>query len=311
MQAAITTANLCRRFGGRDVVRNVGLSVPAGSIYGFLGPNGAGKTTTIRMLTGLLRPSAGEITIFGHAMPTQRLVVARLMGALVETPSLYDHLTGRENLDLTRRLLGLPAASIARALDMADLAGAAAMRVGAYSLGMRQRLALARALLGKPRLLVLDEPGNGLDPDGIRDLRGMLRRLAGDAGMTIFVSSHQLPEIEQIATHVGVMAQGRLLAQGALADVLAIGPTRVEIRADRPAEAEALLRAAGYRVRREREAVVIEAASLGEASAEIVERLVNAGLRLFEIRRCEPLLEELYLHLTRPGAACPRPAPAA
>jgi lantibiotic transport system ATP-binding protein len=299
MQAAITTSGLTRRFGDTDAVRHVDLAVPAGSIYGFLGPNGAGKTTTIRMLTGLLRPTSGRITILGHAMPSERLAIARLLGALVETPSLYDHLTGRENLDITRRLLGLPAATIDRALDTADLRGAGGLRVGAYSLGMRQRLALARALLGSPRLLVLDEPGNGLDPDGISDLRAMLKRLAADAGMTVFVSSHQLAEIEQMATHVGVMARGELLAQGRLADVLGGGRSRVEIAADRPLEAEALLAAARHRVHREGDLVIADVAVGGDAVADIIARLTSAGLRLSEVRCCAPTLEDLYLDLTR------------
>ena len=309
MQAAITTTRLCRRFGGVEAVRRVDLIVPRGCIYGFLGPNGAGKTTTIRMLTGLLRPSAGAITMLGRAMPADRLAIARQLGALVETPSLYDHLTGRENLDITRRLLGLEATSIDAALELAELRQAGDLRVGTYSLGMRQRLALGRALLGSPRLLVLDEPGNGLDPDGIRDLRIMLQRLAADAGLTIFVSSHQLAEVQQMATHVGVMARGELLAQGRLADVLGGGRSRVEITTDRPREAQALLAAARHRVRREGDLVIADVPARGDAVADIIAALTRAGMRLSEVRCSAPTLEDLYLDLTR--SRDPRgPAPA-
>lgn len=310
MQAAIATTKLSRRFARTDAVRDVDLEVPTGSIYGFLGPNGAGKTTTIRLLTGLLRPTSGRISIFGHSMPSERLAIAGLLGALVETPSLYDHLTGRENLDITRRLMGLPASTINAALELADLHGDGHMRVGTYSLGMRQRLALARAMVGSPRLLILDEPGNGLDPDGILDLRNMLKRLSCE-GLTIFVSSHQLAEVQQMATHVGLMTRGELLAQGRLADVLGAGGTRVEIRVDRPLEAEALLGAASQSLRREGDILIADVSGSAGGTAEIIERLVSAGFRLSEVRRCDPTLEELYVHLTRPGTSPRSPALAA
>ena len=300
MQAAIVTQALCRRFGNFDAVKGVDLEVPVGSIYGFLGPNGAGKTTTIRMLTGLMRPTSGKITIVGLAMPADRRRIARLLGALVETPSLYDHLTGRENLDITRQLLGLPRTTVDRALDIANLRQAGDMRVGAYSLGMRQRLALCRALLGEPRVLILDEPGNGLDPDGIRDLRSMLRGLADDAGMTVFVSSHQLAEVQQMATHVGVMANGELLAQGLIADVLSSGRTRLEIRTDRPLEAGVLLASRGCKAHCEGNLVIVDAELGPDAIPDLVASLVSAGHRLWEVRQCPRSLEDLYLDLTGP-----------
>lgn len=299
MQAAIVTRKLHRRFGSTSAVRELALCVPEGSIYGFLGPNGAGKTTTIRMLTGLLRPTSGVITVLGLPMPAARLQIARQVGALVETPSLYDHLTGWENLDLTRRLLGLPRNSIERALHLADLQRAGNRRVGGYSLGMRQRLALARAMLGEPRLLILDEPANGLDPDGIRDLRTMLRRLSVERGITIFVSSHQLGEVQQIATHIGLMAAGRLVAQGPLEEVLKGALGRLEIRVDRPSAARSLLLAAGHPVMEDRGLLVADTGLQADAVPDLIALLVAADFKLQEVRCSTPSLEDLYVHLTR------------
>lgn len=303
MQAAIETLALRREFGGTRAVDNVDLTVPLGSIYGFLGPNGAGKTTSIRMLTGLLKPTSGSIRVLGLSMPADRLRIARQIGALVETPSLYDHLSGSENLEIARLLLNLPRTAIDNALDQANLRDASDLRVSAYSLGMRQRLALARALLGNPKLLILDEPGNGLDPDGIRDLRTMLRRLAEESGITIFVSSHQLSEVQQIATHVGVMMGGRLLAQGPLRDVLSEALMRVDIRTDKIAQSEALIRRLHGHARREGEIVSIEVESPDESVPELVAALSAAGIRLFEVRCRAPSLEDLYVLLTRNAPA--------
>lgn len=297
MQAAIETVRLRRVFGQTIAVDGIDLLVPEASIYGFLGPNGAGKTTTIRMLTGLLRPTAGIITMLGRAMPSDRLRIARQIGALVETPSLYDHLTGRENLELTRLLLGLKRGAVDRALERANLAHADGLRVAAYSLGMRQRLALARALLGEPRLLILDEPGNGLDPDGIRDLRAMLRGLAGE-GITVLVSSHQLAEIQQIATHIGVMDGGRLLAQGPVGRVMPEPIGRIELRTGHGAQAELILRPLGHTVRRADDLLIVESLDAEVAVPEMISRLVAAGVTVLEARCCAPTLEDLYMHLT-------------
>src|SRR5688572_28952888 len=201
---AIRTRGLARRFpGGFDVV-DLDLNVPTGAIYGFLGPNGAGKTTTIRLLLSLLRPDAGEIALFGTPLDGGRRDALRHVGALVESPSLFGHLSGRDNLEVTRRLLGAPRDRVDVVLRRVDLSDAAHRRVRDYSLGMRQRLAIALALLGEPRLLILDEPGNGLDPAGTVEMRALLRTLADD-GVTVFVSSHLLSEMEQVATHVGVL----------------------------------------------------------------------------------------------------------
>lgn len=303
MQAVIETRQLMKRFGRHQAVAGIDLRVGLGSIFGFLGPNGAGKTTTIRLLLGLLRPSAGEIEMFGLAMPAARMRIARLVGALVETPAHYDHLTGSENLDVTRRLLGLPGKEIGRVLDMVDLAHAAQRSVRGYSLGMRQRLGIARAMLGSPKLLILDEPTNGLDPDGIRDVRHLLRELPERAGATVFVSSHLLSEVEQTATHLALMWQGRLIAQGALEDVLRTGSASLELEVDDVERADALLRASGLDpVHAGAGRMGIRAGSGGPAPADINYMLTAAGLGVSHLALRRPSLEDLYLQLTRTGA---------
>ena len=211
---AIETQALTRRFASGHGVQALDLAVPTGSVYGFLGPNGAGKTTTIRLLLSLLQPDAGEIRLFGESMTRRSRTPLREVGSMVESPSLYPHLSGYENLEVTRRLLGLPAGRIDEVLHVVGLERDAGRRVRVYSLGMRQRLGIALALLGKPRLLVLDEPSNGLDPAGIIELRTLLQRMAGELGITVFVSSHLLSEVEQMASHVGVLHQGCLRFQG-------------------------------------------------------------------------------------------------
>src|SRR5215207_6839601 len=220
MECLIETCGLTRRFGDRVAVDKLNLSVPAADVYGFLGPNGAGKTTAIRMLLGLIRPNAGEVRLFGvHVDRRNRASLMRRVGALVESPSLYPHLTGRENLEVTRRLLGSPRNLIEVALDTIKLTKDADRRVREYSLGMRQRLGLALALLNNPKLLILDEPTNGLDPAGIHEMRDLIRRLPEEFGVTVFLSSHLLGEVEQIATHIGIINEGHLLFQGALAEL--------------------------------------------------------------------------------------------
>lgn len=205
MEPAIRTQCLSRRFGLQQAVDGLKLTVPPGRIYGFLGPNGAGKTTTIRMLLGLLRPSAGQIWLFGQPLHADRCRLLRRVVALVEVPSLYEHLTGRENLDVARRLLGTARAQVDRVLALVRLTGDADRPVRTYSLGMKQRLGLALALLDEPDLLILDEPTNGLDPAGIHETRVLIRELPEQHGITVFLSSHLLGEVEQVADTVGIL----------------------------------------------------------------------------------------------------------
>ncbi|HEX9946521.1 MAG TPA: ABC transporter ATP-binding protein [Allosphingosinicella sp.] len=296
MALAVETSALSRRFGRQEAVCGVDLAVPQGSVYGFLGQNGAGKTTTIRMLLGLLRPSGGSARLFGHDVGRDRIAAVRLAGALVETPCHYDHLTGRENLAITARLLSAAQGEIDRVLEIVELAGAADRRVGGYSLGMRQRLGVARALIGRPRLLILDEPTNGLDPQGIRDMRRLIATLAEGEGVTVFVSSHILAEVEQTATHVGLMHQGRLLLQGR-ACALKIGRSkRIVFDVDRPEPVVEMLRDAGLAARAGGAGrVLIEPASVDSADVAAINfMLVELGIRVFGIEVSEPSLEQIF-----------------
>ncbi|MBX9815049.1 MAG: hypothetical protein A4S12_09325 [Proteobacteria bacterium SG_bin5] len=294
---AIETLGLSKGFGGRLAVEGVSLRVPMGSIYGFLGPNGAGKTTTMRLLLGLLRADAGQVRLLGVDLAADRIAALRGVGAFVESPSLYDHLSGRANLGLTQTLLGLPRREIDRVLEVVELRHAAERRVAGYSLGMKQRLALARALLGAPRLLLLDEPTNGLDPDGIIAMRDLIRALPHRIGATIFVSSHLLAEVERVATIIGLMRGGRLVLQ---ADIAALtgGARRVRFDLDHAARGVALLGGMGL------QAEVIDAGALhlvcpaqdqvAPLAARANGALVGAGIAVFAITPEPRTLEQIY-----------------
>ena len=304
--AAVRTRGLTRRFGSQVAVNGVDLEVPRGAVYGFLGPNGSGKTTTIRMLLGLLAADSGEIELLGQPMPASLAAVLPRVGALIEGPAFHPYLTGRANL---RRLdvsdaTADPATSKARienALARVGLTAAAAKKYRNYSLGMKQRLGLAAALLQPRDLLVLDEPTNGLDPQGTREVRHLVRELASE-GTTVLVSSHLLAEVEQIATHVGIMAGGRLLRQGTLAEVLADGTARVRVSSPDAGETVRVLLAAGLvdaAVDPESGDVL---ARLGDLLPEdLAVALVRAGVRLRGLTVERPALEDLFVSLTGEG----------
>ena len=296
MEEAVRVTGLVKRFGRQAAVAGLSLAVPRRAIYGFLGRNGAGKTTTLRLLLGLLRADAGEIRLFGRT-PAQARAARAHVGALIEAPALYDHLTGRENLDVTRRLLGLPAGEIDRVLALVDLATAAAgRRVGGYSLGMRQRLGIARALLGRPRLLLLDEPTNGLDPDGIADMRHLLARLPAEDDVTLIVSSHLLDEIERVATHVGLVDRGRMVLEGPLAQLRAAAAPVVEVASD--AGAAATLAAAGLTVKQDGDLLLVGS----DAPAQVAALLTGAGHPLTRLVQRERRLESLFADAVREAA---------
>ena len=218
MKLAVKTNNLSKRYNGNDCVSNVDLKIPEGSIYGFLGPNGAGKSTTMKMLLGLVKPSGGSVEVLGHTMNDKnRLAILRETGSLIESPSYYSHLTGRENLEIVCLLKGVPEKEIDNVLHIVRMEKQQNKKAGHYSLGMKQRLGLAAALLGRPRLLLLDEPTNGLDPAGIQEMRELICSLPEKYGMTVMVSSHLLSEIDQMATHTGIIDRGELIFQDSLA----------------------------------------------------------------------------------------------
>jgi ABC-2 type transport system ATP-binding protein len=297
-ECLIETRGLTRRFGARVAVDDLNLSVPAAGVYGFLGPNGAGKTTAIRMLLGLIRPHAGEVRLFGALVAGNRASLMRRVGALVESPSLYPHLTGRENLEVTRRLLGAPRNLIDLALDTVRLTQDANRRVREYSLGMRQRLGLALALLDKPELLILDEPTNGLDPAGIHEMRDLIRRMPDEFGVTVFLSSHLLSEVEQIASHIGIIHEGKLLFQGPLAELQTKQQTQLIVGVKQLDAASECLVNAGWIVAQTVDGMLSVAAKTGDDAARVNKLLVDHRLDVFHIALSQPSLEDIFLTLT-------------
>lgn len=291
---AIETRGLTRRFGSCTAVDGIDLRVPRGSIYGFLGPNGAGKTTTIRLLLGLLRPNRGNILLNGEPFTQTRRELMRGVGALVETPSLYPHLTGQENLEVTRRILNLPRSRVAESLAFTGLTADANRVVRGYSLGMRQRLGLALAWLGQPGLMMLDEPANGLDPAGIRELRGHLRQFAHDQNVTIFLSSHVLNEVEQVAEWIGIIHHGRLLFQGKLQEFQRY-QAPLTIVADRNTEAATVLKASGWHVLRSSGDSAVVRVACDEDIGAINRCLLQHGIQVYRLERTSETLEELFL----------------
>lgn len=224
----LETAELTKKYGNRAVVDRVSLRVPSRSIYGFLGANGAGKSTTMKMILGLVKPEHGTIAVFGKPFPQERIPILSQVGALIETPSYYGHLSGYRNLKIAAQLLGASASQIDEALALVRLQDAADKAVKHYSLGMKQRLGIAMAIVHRPKLLILDEPTNGLDPSGIQEIRSFITSLPQTFGMTVFVSSHLLHEIEQIADQVGIIHEGRLIYQGSLAALRGGGESSLE-----------------------------------------------------------------------------------
>ena len=300
--AAVTTSGLAKRFrGGQLAVAGIDLVVPHGSVYGFLGPNGSGKTTTIRMLLGLIVPTGGSHTLLGRPMPGSAAEVLPRVGALVEGPAFHPYLSGRANLarlDATDRTADprTAAVRIDAALDRVGLSPAAGKRYRAYSLGMRQRLGIAAALLQPRDLLVLDEPTNGLDPQGTREVRALIQGLA-DEGVTVLLSSHLLSEVEQVCTHVGVMHAGRLVAQGTMDELRQSQSARVQVETSDPAAAVRVLGLADAHVDGRR-----VSALLGDEEPEkVLAALVHAGVPVRQFTVAAPGLEDVFVALTGEG----------
>lgn len=295
----VETNGLTKRYGKRDVVDRLDLRIERGQIYGFLGLNGAGKTTTIRMLMGLIHPTSGEARLFDRAIPKERMQVMRRVGALVESPSYYGHLSGWDNLKIVATLLDVPHRRIAEVLDVVGLSADAKRKAGDYSLGMKQRLGIAAALVGSPELVVLDEPTNGLDPAGIHEIRDLIRRMPREHGITVMVSSHLLAEVDQMATTVGVIHNGRLAFQGPIEELRARSAGHVRLLVDRPAEALALARAAGFELTRlaDDDALVF-GSTLPADAAHLVRALVDANVGVYRVEERQHSLEEIFLELT-------------
>ena len=246
MKPVIETHDLCKSYNGRLVVDHLNLTVPQGCVYGFLGPNGAGKSTSMKLLLGLARPTGGGVELLGHVMNEEnRIALLRQTGSLIESPSGYLHLTARENLAIVADLKSVDHKDIDRVLDIVHLTADADRKVGQYSLGMKQRLGIATALLGSPRLLILDEPTNGLDPAGIQEMRSLIASMPETTGATVLISSHLLGEMEQMVTQVGILNHGRLLFEGPLQELQRHSRGGILLRVLKPGQSLSLLNQMG------------------------------------------------------------------
>ena len=279
-------------------VDDLDLSVPPGGVHGFLGPNGSGKTTTIKMLLGLARPTKGEMRLFGLQVPAQLPQVIDRIGAVVEEPRFCPTFSGRKNLTLLARSIGVPRSSVDSALQQVGLADRAREDYRGYSLGMKQRLAIGAALLKSPDLLILDEPTNGLDPAGIRGIREMIRDL-GESGVTVLLSSHILAEVQQVCHSVSIVGEGRLLASGRVEDLLGENVSRTRVGVADPQGAKHFLEAAGYTVTRDGDHLVVEG---HEHPEQITRLLADRGVYVREMTAIRPTLESFFLKLTGRGS---------
>jgi ABC-type multidrug transport system ATPase subunit len=283
------------RRGKRIVaVEGLDLDVHAGGVHGFLGPNGSGKTTTIRLLLGLMHADSGEMSLFGQPVPARLGDVIGRIGAIVEQPRLFPRLSGKENLELLAGSVGIDRSRIGEVLELVGLAGREDDNFRSYSLGMRQRLAIAAALLKSPDLLILDEPTNGLDPAGIREIRDLMRDLA-DEGLTILVSSHILSELEQVVDSVTIIARGRLLASGTLAEITGTSIASVRVRVDDVARAAGVLTGAGLTVTADADGLLVGGAG---DPATVTKALADVGLYVRELTPVGGDLESVFLDIT-------------
>jgi ABC-2 type transport system ATP-binding protein len=300
----VEVRGLVKRYGRLTAVDRVDLTVESGDVYGFLGPNGAGKTTTLRMLLGLIRRDGGSIRLFGRDPAADPLSALARIAGFIEEPQLYPYLSGRANLQLLAALDRGHAgrAQIDEVLEMVELRDRAADRVGEYSQGMRQRLGLASCLIRRPRLLLLDEPANGVDPAGIRFLRALLRRLA-DEGMTILLSSHLLAEVQEVCNRVAVINDGRVVHEGALADLTAGSGSSYRLQATDAARAgRAIEQLEGARgLRRDHDELVFTLAGDDDA-LELTRALADVGVGIRALVREQTTLEDLFFRLTESGA---------
>ena len=298
MQTVIETKALCKQYGPHTAVDHVELHVPQGCVYGFIGPNGAGESTTMKMLLGLIHPTAGRVRLLGQELTEKsRLPLLRQTGSLIESPAGYLHLTAQENLEIVADLKGVPHKDIGRVLDIVHLTQDRNRRVGQYSLGMKQRLGIAMALLGSPKLLILDEPTNGLDPAGIQEMRALIRNMPAATGATVLISSHLLGEMEQMVEQVGIIDHGHILFEGPLTELQRHSRGDVTLRLLDPAKAAPILRANGLTAHSD--SCVVTLPPLQDALlADLVQKLAACGAGVVELTPRTKTLEEIFLSLT-------------
>lgn len=298
MNTVITTDSLTKRYGNKEVVKELDLKIPEGSIYGFLGPNGAGKSTTLKMVLGLVKPTQGHITIFDKPVTKQnRLEILKNTGSLIESPAYYGHLSGRENLKIICTLKNIPEANIDEVLQVVRMEKQQHKKVRQYSLGMKQRLALAAALLGRPKLLLLDEPTNGLDPAGIHEMRELIISLPARYGMTILVSSHLLGEIDQLATHVGIIDKGELIFQDSLITLHEHSQSRMYLQTTDDNTSLQCLKSAGFPAALKEDRLCLFRTD-DRSITQAVRCVVTEGIGVLRLEEHQMSLEDIFLSLT-------------
>lgn len=296
----IQTYNLSKHYPSKKAVDQVSLKINKGDIYGFLGPNGAGKTTTIRMLLGLIKPSHGSIRIFGKDLRKEKLSILRKIGSLVEYPSYYGHLSAYENLEALRRILDVPKTRIDEVLSIVRLQQEAKRPVKGFSLGMKQRLGIAAALLGNPELLILDEPTNGLDPAGILEVRELIKKMPGEHGITVLVSSHLLSEVEQMANRVGIIRNGSMLFEDSIDNLRKRTKSKIRIVLSDPEHGRRIIASTGCHVESQEGALLLD--SIPESKvAEVVELLVLARHSIYRVEEQKRSLEDIFLEMVGEG----------
>lgn len=298
MEYIIETKNLSRKFGNRKSVDSIDLQVPRQGVYGFLGPNGAGKTTTLRMILQLIRPTEGKITVFGLDAKKHRTEILHRIGSLIESPSYYGHLTAYENCKVFATVLDVSNARIQEVLRLVRLDRDAHRKVKEFSLGMKQRLGIAIAMLHQPELIILDEPTNGLDPAGIQEIRELICRLPQEIGATILVSSHLLSEVEQIATHLGIIRKGKLIYQDTLVSLKEKSQPRLELDLDDFTRTQECIQSLGYASFVEDGKVIVPGVGR-EQSPQIMQSLFAKKVMLYQVYEHRKSLEQIFLEMTQ------------
>lgn len=301
MEHIIVTENLSKKYGTHMTVKDLDLKVPQYSIYGFLGPNGAGKSTTMKMLLGLIKPTKGNINVFETVMNRKnRLSLLKETGSLIESPSYYGHLSGRENLEILAILKQVSKHEIDEVLSIVRMEHHQHKKASQYSLGMKQRLGLAGALLGKPRLLLLDEPTNGLDPAGIQEMRDLIKQLPERYDMTILISSHLLSEMDQMATHVGIIDRGELIFQDSMEHLHQYSKREIYVRMINEEKALPWMKEKKLICRRDREGITIEGLSDNQIAA-VIKELSSLDAGIIRVEEHQKNLEDVFLSLTGKG----------
>lgn len=301
MNQIVATYDLSKRYGKVYRVKDVNLTVKEGEIYGFLGPNGGGKSTTLKMILGLTRPTEGKVTVFGKELESNRRSILNQTGSLIESPSYYGHLTGIENMRVIQKLRDVPDKNVEEVLKIVRLEKQKDKKVGQYSLGMKQRLGIAMALLSFPKLLVLDEPTNGLDPAGISEIRELIKSLPQRYEITVLISSHLLSEIEQMATSVGIIDHGRMMFQGSMEDLKSKNRPTIMIKTQNNKQAQKMLLQKGFSSMQEGEFLVFENMT-DEQVAGVNKILVSANIDVLRIEEHKKNLESIFMDIT--GREC-------